>query len=624
MRSRGVWIVIVAILGMLGAAPAFAQIGQGRLTGTVTDTQGAVLPGVTVTATSPALIGVRTTVTEADGKYLFPALPSGTYKLTFELSGFRRIERDNVVVVLGQTISVDAQMQIGGLAENVTVTADSPVVDVSTTKIGTNLKGDALIGVPNSTDVWGALSEAPGVRMQGFDVGGSHKSQQSGYEVFGVQNQARVVSDGVDHTEGVGGTGFYEDYFANEEVSVSALGSDVEMNSPRRGRSSRRSRAAATVQGSGASDLRAGQLRRQQRRGVGHRAARLHVSAQRRRASAVQQPEPAVLGRAPRSGRSDRAGQGLVLRRLQPLQDRQGRLRCRRVGRDRSRNLRQLHRQGHGEGSARTTRSSATSSSGRKQKPKRGLSTLVPPESILAQDSWSTMYKGEWQSVRQQSRLPQRERRQLHARLADGAGGRSVVRGLPQRYRSTTAQGRRRMERVLDRPQEAAGEGAADLLPAREGRQPRFQVRVRGHCTTRTASASTAVAGRTAISYPGVAGAAGRSHPLRRHRRAERLRRRTGRSVPNIDQHYSGLRAGSLGAEQPAVDHAGVRIDYQDVDYNDAIRKPEIIDRRRAGRRRSSPRTPTVTRRARCVKQHGRRAAHRRQLRPDRQGPDAC
>ena len=68
--------------------------------------------------------------------------------------------------------------------------------------------------------------------MQGFDVGGSHKSQQSGYESFGVQNQARVVSEGVDHTEGVGGTGFYEDYYANEEVSVSSLGSDVEMNSP--------------------------------------------------------------------------------------------------------------------------------------------------------------------------------------------------------------------------------------------------------------------------------------------------------------------------------------------------------------------------------------------------------
>jgi hypothetical protein len=233
MRSRAVWLVVMsAVAGVLMASPGYAQISQGRLAGTATDAQGAVLPGVTVTVTSPALIGTRTAVTEADGRYLFPALPSGAYKLVFELQGFRQNVRENIQIVLGQTISVDAQMQIGGLAENVVVTGASPVVDVATTKIGTNLKGEELTGVPNSTDTWGALSEAPGVRMQGFDVGGSHKSQQSGYEVFGVQNQARVVTDGVDHTEGVGGTGFYADYFANEEVSVSALGADVEMNSP--------------------------------------------------------------------------------------------------------------------------------------------------------------------------------------------------------------------------------------------------------------------------------------------------------------------------------------------------------------------------------------------------------
>ncbi len=58
------------------------------------------------------------------------------------------------------------------------------------------------------------------------------RASSPGYESFGVQNQARVVTEGVDHTEGVGGTGFYEDYYANEEVSVSSLGSDVEMNSP--------------------------------------------------------------------------------------------------------------------------------------------------------------------------------------------------------------------------------------------------------------------------------------------------------------------------------------------------------------------------------------------------------
>src|SRR5205809_416608 len=138
MRSRAV-IAVMVLIGSFLTPAAYAQIGQGRLAGTVTDAQGAVMPGVTVTGTSP-------------------------------------------------------------------------VVDVTTTKVGTDLKGEALTAVPNSTDAWGALSEAPGVRMQGFDVGGSHKSQQSGYEVFGIQNQSRIVTDGVDHTEGVGGTGFYEDY----------------------------------------------------------------------------------------------------------------------------------------------------------------------------------------------------------------------------------------------------------------------------------------------------------------------------------------------------------------------------------------------------------------------------
>ena len=351
-----------------------------------------------MTATSPSQIGVRTAVTEADGKFLFPGMPSGTYKLAFDLQGFKKFERDNIVVVLGQTISADAQMQIGGLAENVTVTADSPVVDVSTTKIGTSLKGDALIAVPELDRRLGALSEAPGVRMPGFDVGGSHKSQQSGYESFGIQNQARVVSDGVDHTEGVGGTGFYEDFYANEEVSVGSLGSDVEMNSGGAAIVTTIKSGGNKFKGLEHSVVRARQLRGEQRRGVGHLGSRFHVSEQQPRCGAVQQPEPVVLGRTRRSGRPDQEGQGLVLRRVQPLQDRQGRVRRRAIGRDRSGDLRQRDRQGHDEGWSANTLIGYIQQ-GRKQKPKRGLSTLLPPESVRAQDSISRMYKGEWQRV---------------------------------------------------------------------------------------------------------------------------------------------------------------------------------------------------------------------------------
>src|SRR5215475_9737858 len=87
MKWQRSLVLALAVAGAV-ATPAMAQIDQGRLTGSVTDAQGAVLPGVTVTAKSPALIGVRSVTTEADGTYSMAALPSGEYELTFELSGF--------------------------------------------------------------------------------------------------------------------------------------------------------------------------------------------------------------------------------------------------------------------------------------------------------------------------------------------------------------------------------------------------------------------------------------------------------------------------------------------------------------------------------------------------------
>lgn len=230
---RPVLFAVSVMTMTLAVAPeAFAQLEQGRLTGVVTDAQGAVLPGVTVTATSPSLLGANTAVTEVDGRYLFPSLPSGRYTLQYELSGFQTVRRENIVLALGQTLSVDMQLQLATLQETVTVTAESPVVDVTTTRVGSDFSGEKLVGIPSATDLWATLAQAPGVRMLGFDTGGSHKSQQTGYESFGVRNQNRVVTDGVDTTEGTGGAGFYQDFFAHEEITVSAAGADVSMNTP--------------------------------------------------------------------------------------------------------------------------------------------------------------------------------------------------------------------------------------------------------------------------------------------------------------------------------------------------------------------------------------------------------
>jgi hypothetical protein len=223
---------LILLIGLISAAPAFGQVQATSLGGVVSDAQGAVLPGVTVTATSPALIGTQTAVSEPNGRYRFASVPEGVYTLTFELSGFQTYKRANIVLSLGQTLTVDAQLQVQSLQESVTVMAESPVVDVQTTSVGSTLNTAKLIGVPTATDLWSALARAPGVRMQGFDVGGSHKSEQTGYEAFGVRGQSRVVTEGVDTTEGSGGAGFYQDYYAQNEIAVSAAGQDVTMNTP--------------------------------------------------------------------------------------------------------------------------------------------------------------------------------------------------------------------------------------------------------------------------------------------------------------------------------------------------------------------------------------------------------
>ena len=96
------------------------------------------------------------------------------------------------------------------------MTGESPVVDVKTTGVSATFDKTQLDEVPSATDMWAVLQQAPGVRMRGFDVGGSHKSQQSGYETFGVRSQNRVINEGINTTEGTGGAGGYYDYYSVE------------------------------------------------------------------------------------------------------------------------------------------------------------------------------------------------------------------------------------------------------------------------------------------------------------------------------------------------------------------------------------------------------------------------
>src|SRR5436305_2956924 len=108
-RFRASAVVFAFILCWLASLSAVAQTGQnfGELVGKAVDDQGGVLPGVTVTLRGPAMMGASTAVTNERGLYRFPAVPSGRYTLTFELSGFSRLIRADIVVPVRQTVTVD-------------------------------------------------------------------------------------------------------------------------------------------------------------------------------------------------------------------------------------------------------------------------------------------------------------------------------------------------------------------------------------------------------------------------------------------------------------------------------------------------------------------------------------
>jgi len=156
--------LIAAVVGAFQVQQAQAQEFRGRINGVVTDESGAVLPGVTVTATSPALIQPQVAATGEDGNYRLIALPPGLYTISFEMSGFQSVKQENVRVVIGQTLSVDIKLAVATLQEALTVKAETPVLDRTTTTVSTNFTKELLTEIPNARDIWAAMSRRPACR----------------------------------------------------------------------------------------------------------------------------------------------------------------------------------------------------------------------------------------------------------------------------------------------------------------------------------------------------------------------------------------------------------------------------------------------------------------------------
>ena len=128
---KSIVVTLVLLFGGVFESAAAAQGGDGSLRGTVKDAQGGALPGVTVTATSPALLTRSLSVTDGGGNYRLVNLPPGSYTITAELSGFSVFRREGIALRAGANFKVDITMALGTLSETITVSGDSPMLEVS-------------------------------------------------------------------------------------------------------------------------------------------------------------------------------------------------------------------------------------------------------------------------------------------------------------------------------------------------------------------------------------------------------------------------------------------------------------------------------------------------------------
>ena len=195
-------IVRGVVTALFVALPALAQaqVAGGNITGTATDEQGGVMPGVTVTLKGADL--TRTFVTEAAGRYRFLDLAPGLYTVTSELDGFATSVRTVVVLYVGKTVGLPVELRVGRVTETVTVTAASPIVNARQAGTATNFTADELANIPTSRDPFSLMRTVPGVLVDRVNIGGNETGQQSNFVSKGSRPQDAVWTlDGVTITD---------------------------------------------------------------------------------------------------------------------------------------------------------------------------------------------------------------------------------------------------------------------------------------------------------------------------------------------------------------------------------------------------------------------------------------
>jgi len=222
--------LLAALILVVGASTGWAQSQTGEIFGKVTDTSGAVLPGVSVTLTGPSLLQPQTATTSETGSFQFPRLNVGTYNVKFELAGFKTVIKENIQVTVDFSANVSTQLGVSAVQETVTVTGESPIVDTKQTGTKQTFTLEQLQQIPSARDPWVILQQTAGIAMDRENIGGNMSGQQSNYISRGGNTFNNKWSlDGVDITDmnATGASPTYYDFDAFQEMTINTGGVDV-------------------------------------------------------------------------------------------------------------------------------------------------------------------------------------------------------------------------------------------------------------------------------------------------------------------------------------------------------------------------------------------------------------
>lgn len=226
VTARRIWLFSMALaVALLAPQTAVAQ----AITGVVKDTSGAVLPGVTVEATSPVLIEkVRSGVSDSTGQYRVENLVPGTYSVTYTLPGFVPVESKGIEVSTGVTVTLNIDLRVGGVAESITVTGETPVVDVqNSTRVQRVLSSEVLAALPSSRGYGNLLATVSGVQANGIQNGGTNPGMIFFTSRGGRSNEGTVQIDGMNvgsAFNGGGVAGYGYDTTNAQEVQLTVAG----------------------------------------------------------------------------------------------------------------------------------------------------------------------------------------------------------------------------------------------------------------------------------------------------------------------------------------------------------------------------------------------------------------